>query len=728
MRDTIGFRIRDSMSSSGMKTAASNRLYAWMIFQRIPVPKKDGTYRYIPGLDLHYSGDFPLWRLSYFMVGVMRDMFEQFGMSFQALFRVKDCDEIPFMAYEKWVGFISDMTAAAIVKRNWQSMIDSIWNNRTPEDYSEYYSRVKTSFEAQWSHSRTSVGRQMRSLEEMLENDEGDIIELAVADENDYAEEAMNRITGEQFLATLPGKDQTILQLKRAGYTNQEIAEAVGYKTHSAVVKRMKKIAALFEEFAGEGFEAGKVGVCLSKDLSRLGRNSAMVGLYINITFAKYGVRYIAINDNFDTIDPNSYDNDLAGIKNWFNEFYARDTSRKIRAVNKAKGERGDHLSVNPPYGYRMDPDDPKKWIIDEEAAAVVKDIFRMCMEGRGPGQIATELTNRKVLTPSAYHAQEGRKIPQKPNEYPYYWHSSTVVTILERRDYTGCTVNFKTYTNSIWDKKVRFNSEDKQAVFPGTQPVIIEPEVFEKVQEIRQSRHRRDRTGRTSLLSGLVYCMDCGGKMYYCGHTEGNDSGDFFTCYTNRKNNEKCTHTHYIRATSLETVVMRHLKMVISYVSRYEQHFRSYTEQKLRLETAETLRILNRRLSQKEKRVRELDGLFICIYEDNASGKISDDRFFMISKTYEDEQAELKEEISSLQEEIEVQERQIENLERFIQTVRKYEDLDKLTPYAARELIKAIHVGRPDKSNGKRRQEVRIEYDFIGYIPLDELLKEVQA
>ena len=237
-----------------MKTAASNRLYAWMIFQRIPVPKKDGTYRYIPGLDLHYSGDFPLWRLSYFMVGVMRDMFEQFGMSFQALFRVKDCDEIPFMAYEKWVGFISDMTAAAIVKRNWQSMIDSIWNNRTPEDYSEYYSRVKTSFEAQWSHSRTSVGRQMRSLEEMLENDEGDIIELAVADENDYAEEAMNRITGEQFLATLPGKDQTILQLKRAGYTNQEIAEAVGYKTHSAVVKRMKKIAALFEEFAGEGY------------------------------------------------------------------------------------------------------------------------------------------------------------------------------------------------------------------------------------------------------------------------------------------------------------------------------------------------------------------------------------------------------------------------------------------------------------------------------------------
>ena len=474
--------------------------------------------------------------------------------------------------------------------------------------------------------------------------------------------------------------------------------------------------------------ETGKVGICISKDLSRLGRNSAMVGLYTNITFAKCGVRYIAINDNFDTIDPNSYDNDLAGIKNWFNEFYARDTSRKIRAVNKAKGERGDHLAVNPPYGYKKDPDDPKRWIIDEEAAAVVKEIFRMCMEGRGPGQIAKELTDRKVLTPAAYHAKEGRNIPKKPSDFPYLWRSSIVAVILERRDYTGCTVNFKTYTNSIWDKKMHLNPAEKQAVFPNTQPVIIEPEVFEKVQKIRQSRHRRDRTGRTSLLSGLVYCMDCGGKMYFCSRVEGNGSGDCFCCSTNRKYNEVCAHTHYIRASSLEQVVWKHLKMVIGYVSCHEQHFRSYMEQRLRLDTAESLRVLSRKLTQKEKRIKELDSLYIRLYEDNASGKISDDRFFMMSKAYDNEQAALKKEVSSLREEIGVQERQIDNLEKFIGTIHRYEDLDRFTPYAARELIKAIYVGRPDKSTGRRRQEVRIEYDFIGYIPLDELLKEVQA
>lgn len=228
--------------------------YAWMIFQRIPVPKKDGTYRDIPGLDLHYSGDFPLWRLSYYMVGVMRDMFEQFGTSFQALFRVQKDQDIPFMELDHWAVFIGDMTAAIIVKKNWQPMIDDIWNNRTPEDYSEFYSRVKAAFEAQWSHKRTSIGRQMRSLEALMENSDEKAAVLAVADENDYAEEAVNRITGEQFLATLSERDQTILHMKKEGYTNQEIAEKVGYKTHSAVVKRMKRIAASFEDFTKEGY------------------------------------------------------------------------------------------------------------------------------------------------------------------------------------------------------------------------------------------------------------------------------------------------------------------------------------------------------------------------------------------------------------------------------------------------------------------------------------------
>ena len=234
--------------------------------------------------------------------------------------------------------------------------------------------------------------------------------------------------------------------------------------------------------------EAERVAVCITKDLSRLGRNSALTGLYTNFTFPQYGVRYIAINDNFDTINPNSTDNDFAGIKNWCNEFYARDTSRKIRAVQKAKGERGVPLTVNVPYGYVKDPENPRRWKIDPVAADVVRRIFSMCMEGRGPKQIANQLKADKVLTPASYKALQGIKSPNKKPEDPYDWKSSTVVAILERREYTGCTVNFKTYTNSIWDKKQRDNPIEKQAIFPNTHERIIDDDVFEKVQEIRSS------------------------------------------------------------------------------------------------------------------------------------------------------------------------------------------------------------------------------------------------
>lgn len=194
-----------------------------------------------------------------------------------------------------------------------------------------------------------------------------------------------------------------------------------------------------------EAIESGQVAVCITKDLSRLGRNSSLTGLYINFTFPKYGVRYIAINDYFDTIDPNSVDNDMAGIKNWFNEFFAKDTSRKIRAVNKAKGERGEPLTVHAPYGYVKDEKDKTKWLVDEEAAQVVKHIFDLCMEGRGPMQIAKALREERILTPTAYKHRQGRRTPNQANADPYYWNTNTVVHILERREYTGCTVNFKT-------------------------------------------------------------------------------------------------------------------------------------------------------------------------------------------------------------------------------------------------------------------------------------------
>ena len=473
--------------------------------------------------------------------------------------------------------------------------------------------------------------------------------------------------------------------------------------------------------------EVGKVAVCCTKDLSRLGRNSSLTGLYINFTFPKYGVRYIAINDHFDTIDPNSTDNDVAGIKNWFNEFFAKDTSRKIRAVNKAKGERGVPLTTNVPFGYLKDPNDKTRWIVDEAAAQVVKRIFRLCMEGRGPMQIAKVLQEEKVLNPTAYKRRAGIKTPSPETSDPYHWNTNTIVHILERREYTGCTVNFKTYTNSIWDKKQRDTPLEKQAVFYGTHPAIIEQEVFDKVQEIRQQRHRRTKTGKSSLFSGMVYCADCGAKMRYCTTNYFEKRQDHFVCANYRSNTGSCS-AHYIRAVVLEDLVWMHMKAVISYVTRHESYFRAVMEHKLRLSSEEAIWANKKQLAQADKRLVELDRLFIHIYEDNVAGKLSDERFSMMSQSYEDEQTQLKAEIQTLQQDIEVQERQIENLEQFIQRVHKYEDLQELTPYALRELVKAIYIEAPDKSSGKRRQNIRISYDLVGFIPVDELMKQETA
>ena len=481
-----------------------------------------------------------------------------------------------------------------------------------------------------------------------------------------------------------------------------------------------------FQKMMAE-IEAGNVGTVITKDLSRLGRNSALTGLYINYTFPQYGVRYIAVNDHFDTINPNSTDSDMAGIRNWFNEFFAKDTSRKIRAVNKAKGERGERLTVNVPYGYKSDPDDKTKWIIDEEAAGVVKRIFSLCMEGKGPSQIAALLEKEKVLNPTAYKQREGRKTPHQTPENEYRWHESTVAYILEYMEYTGCTVNFKTYTNSIWDKKQRETPVENRKVFYNTHPAIISLEVFDKVQEIRQQRHRRTATGKSSMFSGVVFCDDCKQKLYYSTTGYFEKRQDFFICSTHRVNKDKCS-GHYIREVVLEREVWKHVQEVISVVTRYEAYFRSEMEQKLRLQSEEKLRVAKKRMAQAEKRIGELDRLFLRSYEDNVSGKIDDERFAMMNRNYTEEQKKLKEEVISLHQEIEEQERKAEDLEQFIQRVKRNSELTELTPYALHELVKAVYVEAPDKSSGKRKQKIHICYDLVGFIPVDILAKAEQA
>lgn len=452
-----------------------------------------------------------------------------------------------------------------------------------------------------------------------------------------------------------------------------------------------------------------------------------MVGMLTNITFAKHNVRYIAINDNFDTIDPNSVDNDFAGIKNWFNEFYARDTSRKIRAVIKAKGERGEYLVSNVPFGYLKSPDDSKTWIVDEEASKVVKYIFRLCMEGRGPTQIAKQLEKEKIPTVSAYKIANGRASSLKPLPTHCEWNANAVVKILERREYTGCTVNFKTYTNSIWDKTRRYYDEDQMMVFPNTHPAIIDPETFNRVQEIRSHRHRRTATGKSSMFSGLIFCNDCGGKMYYCTAKHFEKRQDHFVCSNSRGANKCCT-VHFIRAVVLEKLVWEHMKKVIDLVSHYEDYFRSHMKAKLQVQTIESISILSKKLSKSERRLEELDRLYIRLYEDNVNGKISDEKFSMMASTYENEQKELKDDIYKIRSEIESQENRCKDLETFIQTAHKYIGLKSINAYVVHELIKGIYVEAPDKSSGHRVQKIHIQYDLVGFIPVDEMMERKMA
>lgn len=466
--------------------------------------------------------------------------------------------------------------------------------------------------------------------------------------------------------------------------------------------------------------EAGHVATIIVKDLSRLGRNFAMTGMYTTFTFAKHDVRFIAINDNFDTINPNSMESDFGQLKNWFNEFYARDVSRKVRAVNQAKAERGEHLTTHVPYGYMKNPENPKEWIVDEEAAAVVKQVFNLTMEGRGPTQIANLLKKEKVITPSTYHFRAGRSMPSKPSADPYAWSTRTVVDMLNRREYTGCTINFKTHSNSLWDNKKRKTPVDEQLVFYHTHPAIIDEDTFEKTQEIRSQRHRRTKSGKSTMFSGLVFCADCQKRMYYySGNLTENQAN--FMCQTYR-NEGQCS-THYIREVVLKQVVWLHMKTLISYVSCHEEYFRRFMMERMNHKSQKVLQENQKKLKKAEKRISEIERLFIRIYEDNANGKLSDERYNIMSQNYEDEQARLKKDIQLWQTELDAQAQDEDNLEQFIRKVKQYTDLQELTPYALRELVKCIYVGASEKVDGKRRRSIHICYDLAGFIPLDELM-----
>ena len=470
--------------------------------------------------------------------------------------------------------------------------------------------------------------------------------------------------------------------------------------------------------------EDEKVGVLIVKDMSRLGRDYLRVGLYTDVLFPEKGVRFIAISNGIDSAQ--QQENDFTPFLNIINEWYCRDTSKKIRAVMKSKGEAGEHLCTNPPYGYMKDPDNKKQWIVDGEAAEVVKRIFALCLDGYGPSQIARILKEDKVITPTIHFQQTGRATRNAPPDNPYNWTSDTIADILERPEYQGHTVNFKTYKQSYKSKRTCYNPEEKWLVFENTHEAIIDADTWARVQELRKNKRRPARTGKTNMFSGIVRCADCGEKLYYCTSKNFEARQDHFVCSTSRLKGKAVCSTHFIRAVVLEQGVLAHMRLTIACVANHEEQFRKAMGAKQKAEAKKELAAKRRQLTQAERRIEELDRLFKRIYEDNANGKLSDSRFQMLADDYEQEQEELREKLLRLNEEINEQEEQSENIDRFISKVRKYLGLDELTPAVLNDMVKAVYVHAPDKSKGHREQQIDISYDLVGILPAS-LLNNLQ-
>ena len=453
--------------------------------------------------------------------------------------------------------------------------------------------------------------------------------------------------------------------------------------------------------------EAGKVSTVITKDLSRLGRDYLKTGEYIEIIFPDYDVRYIAINDGVDTLKS---ENELMAFKNIFNDWYARDTSKKIRAVFKAKGQSGKPLSY-PIYGYKRSETDKNLWVIDDETAEVVRKIFRLCIDGYGPAQIARILTEEGIPTPTAYALSQGRDNGHK-NVKLDRWGSETISGILEKPEYCGHTVNFRTHVKSYKNKKRVNNPKEDWLIFENTHEPIITQQEFDLVQELRKNKRRPTKHEEVNPFSGMVYCADCGKKMYLCRATSLTADQEHLKCSTYSLDKDACS-AHFIRTIVMKEIVLSELNKLLVNVRENEEKFVQAAMNNSVQNQSSELSKAKKALKQSEKRIAELDRLFTRLYEDNVSGKISDERFEMMSAGYEDEQKKLKATASKLTAYIDTAKQKSTNVNDFIKVVQKYEHITELSPEIMHELIEKIIVHAPDKSSGHRTQEIEIYYRF---------------
>jgi DNA invertase Pin-like site-specific DNA recombinase len=462
--------------------------------------------------------------------------------------------------------------------------------------------------------------------------------------------------------------------------------------------------------------EDGKVGTVIVKDMSRLGRNYLQVGMYTDMIFPQNGVRFIAINDGVDSAQG---DNDFAPLRNIFNEWMVRDTSKKIKAVFRSKGMSGKPITSQPVYGYLKGEDG--RFVVDEEAAPVVKQIFSLCLAGNGPTKIARMLTEQQTPTPGTLEYRRTGSTRRYYPDYPYKWSTNTVAHILERKEYLGHTVNFKTEKLSYKVKSSAQNPEEKQMVFENTHEAIIDPATWERVQELRKQRKRPNRYDEVGLFSGLLFCADCGSVLYQQRYENKTRKQDCYICGSYKKRTHDCT-AHFIRTDLLTAGVTANLRKVTSYAAQHEARFMKLMIQQNEDGGKRRTAAKRKELEGAEKRIAELSSIFKRLYEDSVSGRISDERFMELLADYEAEQKQLKRRTAELQAELNKGQEATVNAEKFMNIVRKHTSFEELTPTLLREFIEKIIVHECTyDEDGTRRQDIEIYYSFVGKVNLPE-------
>ena len=468
--------------------------------------------------------------------------------------------------------------------------------------------------------------------------------------------------------------------------------------------------------------DEGKVSTVIVKDMSRFGRDHILVGYYTKYYFAEADVRFIAVYDQVDSeLNP---DDDITPFKNILNEMYAKDCSKKIKAVMKAKGNAGKHLVTHPPLGYKKDLNDKEKWVIDERGAETVREIFSLCMNGYGPTQIARILTERKVDTPVVYFHKHGLPTPSKIRDGSEIWDQKSVAGILENLEYTGCTVNFKTYKKSYKSKKRIEAPKEDRLVFENTQEAIIDRQTYDTVQKIRQCKRRPTPMGEMNALSGMLYCADCGKKMYLCRCTTMKQA-EYFNCSTYRKKKKNLCTSHQITVKAVETLLLDDLRRTLQFAQSQKEEFLRILEENSEVKTKQEIKENLRKLSAAEERIKALDKIIQSLYEDKVAGKLSEERYLKLSDTYETEQAELTEKAQTLKAEIEKDKKEKDHILDFLCLVEKYSSVEELTPEIIRSFVDKIIVHEKRKENVHYRQEVEIVYNFIGAVEIPDFLDD---